>query len=279
MRAGRCSASRSTRAGAVDQVRPHAVAQQVAAQDPVVALAVDRDREEAVSADAVPWSYPTLGWRPARRTPHERSRIAMQSTSNDSPWSVKSPVTRPGWSTCDPWLNGGSWRRQQRLAQGLEREVERQVVVVAPEPEHAAGLEALQPHAAVQVRGVEQVRRLGQRLVPAPLERGQLPRHRGGVVDHEHAAELDAHVRPERRDRSTRAGCARAPSTRTRRSPSTTGRRSRADGTDRPRGRDPSRRVASVMASCPPGARRTGVRWRSASAPIAERIDAVSRAA
>ena len=41
--------------------------------------------------------------------------------------------------------------------------------------------------------------RLGERLVPAPFERRQLPRHDRGVVDHEHAAELDAHVRPERR--------------------------------------------------------------------------------
>ena len=179
----------------------------------------------------------------------------MQSTSNASPWSVKLPVTRPGWSMWAPWLNGGSWRVSSGRQRAVEGEVERQVVVVAPEAEHATGLEAAEPHPAVEVLRVEQVGRLGERLVPAPLEGGQLPRHDRGVVDHHHATELDAHVGPERRVEVARAGCARAPSTRTRRSRSTRDRRSRAGGTGRPPGRDPTRRLrGSVTASLPPPA-------------------------
>ena len=167
--------------------------------------------------------------------------------------------------------------REQRLAQRLEGEIERQVVVVAAEAEHAAGLEAAEPHAAVQVRGVEQVRWLGQRLVPAPLERGQLPRHRGRVVDHEHATELDAHVRPERRiEVPEQVALGHHP-----REP---------DGLRPPRVVGLGRVELVVLGHEPPVVgcvghvvvsswrSRTGVRWRSASAPIPERISSVSRA-
>ena len=123
----------------------------------------------------------------------------MQSTSNDLAVQREVAGDAPRLVDVGTVVERRLLARQQRLAEGLEGEVERQVVVVAPEAEHAAGLEAAEPHPAVEVRRVEQVGRLGERLVPAPLEGGQLPRHDRGVVDHEHAAELDAHVRPERR--------------------------------------------------------------------------------
>ena len=202
-----------------------------------------RSRGSRSSDDAVPWSYPILGWRPG--APHSPRTIAHRDAVDVERLAVQREVAGDPTRLVD--VRAVVERRrltgEQRLAERLEGEVERQVVVVAAEAEHAAGLEAAEPHPAVQVRGVEQVRRLGQRFVPAPLERGQLPRHGGRVVDHEHAHRTGCPCWPGTPDRSTRAGCARAPSRRTRRSPSTTGRRSRAGGTGRPRGRAPSRRV------------------------------------
>ena len=265
---------------AVDQVRPHAVAQQVAEQDAVVALAVDGDREEAVVGrrGARGRSRPSAG-DPARRTPHERSRIAMQSTSNSSPWSVKRPVTRPGWSMWAPWLNGGSWRVSSGRQSASKVRSNDTSSFSHPKRNTRPGSRQRRNMPPWRFCGVEQVGRLGERLVPAPLERRQLPRHDRGVVDHQHAAELDAHVGAGTPDRSSRAGCARAPSTRTRPSRSTTGRRSRVGGTGRPPGSAPTRRrCESVTVSFLLCSWRTGVKWRSASEPIAGRMTAVSRA-
>ena len=148
----------------------------------------------------------------------------MQSTSSASPWSSKRPVTRPGWSMCAPWLNGGSWRVSSgRQSASKVRSNDRSSFSHRTgTPDRARG------SGAASRRGgssCEEVGRLGERLVPAPLERGQLPRHGRGVVDHQNAAELDVHVRPGTPDRSSRAACVRAPSRRTRPSRSTTDRR------------------------------------------------------
>ena len=176
--------------------------------------------------------------------------------------------------------------REQRRAQRLEGHVERHVVVVAAEAVHATELVALEEHAFGQVVRVEQVGRCGQRLVPAPAVDGQLPRHDRGVVDDEQPAELDAEVGAERGvEVAEQVALGDRPREPDRLGPPRVVRLGRMELVV---GRDEAPLVGQFSGRClgrcvghevSPASWSTGVTWRSASTPIADRMSAVSRAA
>src|SRR5262249_24889715 len=127
------------RAVAVHEVRPDAVAEQVPEPDAVVTATVDRDGEEAVVARGGPVVVADLGLaagaaHPPRPVAHgDAVDVHLLAVEGEAAGDVTGLVD-VGAVVERRFLPG-----QQGSADGLEREVEREVVVLAAEAEHAAG--------------------------------------------------------------------------------------------------------------------------------------------
>ena len=88
--------------------------------------------------------------------------------------------------------------RKHRLHQRVVDEIELDIVVLVAEAKLASVFFATQGHATEHVE-IAQIDLLRHRLMPVPIEHGNLPRQHRGVVEDEHAAEIDADVRAKDR--------------------------------------------------------------------------------
>src|SRR5262245_17022260 len=118
------------------QLRPDAVAQQVSGLDPVVAAAVDGDREEAVLGRGRAVVVADLGL--TTRAPHPPGAVAHRDAVDLEGLAVEpeAPLDAPRLIDVRPVVEGRFLAGQERSAERLEREVERELVPLAAEAEY-----------------------------------------------------------------------------------------------------------------------------------------------